>query len=62
VLYTKLGARRRAVVAGHQLRVSSLRVSTVAVVPWLLRVVREEFDPGGEERACIELKASSKYA
>jgi hypothetical protein len=31
-LYTKLGARRRAVIAGRQLRVSSLRVRTVEVV------------------------------
>jgi hypothetical protein len=49
-LYTKLGARRRAVVAGRQLRVSSLRVRTVEVVPWRLCTVREEVDPrrGGE--------------
>jgi hypothetical protein len=32
-IYTKLGARRRAVIAGRQLRVSSFRVRTDEVVP-----------------------------
>jgi hypothetical protein len=62
MLYTKLGARRRAGVAGRQLRVGSLRVRTntvyldscVRCVKWLI--------PGGDKRASIEHNVSSKYA
>jgi hypothetical protein len=50
VLYTKLGARRGAGVAGRQLRVGSLRVRTDTVVPCRMCTVREVVDlrRGGE--------------
>jgi hypothetical protein len=50
MLYAKLGARRRAVVAGRQLRVGSLRVRIDTVVPCRMFTVHEGVDPrrGGE--------------